>query len=161
MHATPPRRLEAVYTRIASTRMAGLPLCNPALQVQAVGFKALDRLGDAPEAAESGWFGVLVTPWCMNLMWLGDAPSCMAAPGATRRHRLAGEDYSFVGGEDPELGRYEMCSLFSPMQDFVDQPSAVAVAQAVLAQLLPPPAPTAFAIRRGLFTAGFSQAAMP
>ena len=34
--------LVAAFERIAATRMAGLPLNNPALRVQAVGFRAQD-----------------------------------------------------------------------------------------------------------------------
>ena len=47
-------------TRIQRERMADIPLLNPALEVQAVGFSVW----------EAYCLGVLITPWFMNLMLL-------------------------------------------------------------------------------------------
>ena len=68
--------LEQVFAHIAATRMQGVPVQNPALRVQAVGF--------APQADPDGgeWLlGVLVTPWFMNLVWwvLGKKPAARSA----------------------------------------------------------------------------------
>jgi hypothetical protein len=38
---SPAPALEAAFADIARTRLADVPLCNPALQVEAVGFRAL------------------------------------------------------------------------------------------------------------------------
>lgn len=38
--STPSSLLQQVFSRIAATRMAGLPIVNPALQVQVVGMRA-------------------------------------------------------------------------------------------------------------------------
>ena len=70
-------RLEAVFRDIAATRMVGVPLLHPGLQVQAVGF--------APEPEGSSALGVLVTPWFMNLLRLplagaGEPPAHRCAP---------------------------------------------------------------------------------
>ena len=54
--------LTAAFERIAATRMAGLPMNNPALKVAAVGFQPW---------AEDYLLGVLITPWAINLVVLG------------------------------------------------------------------------------------------
>ena len=134
-------RLAACYGAIGRDRMAGLPICNPALTVAAVGFRAL-----AGEA-----FGVLVTPWCMNLVLL-DLPG---APPRPARPAGAVRDYEFPAGtiaftvtvlKEQEFGRVDAASLFSPMHEFASQAAAHATALAALKAVLTPPAPG----RRGL-----------
>jgi [NiFe] hydrogenase assembly HybE family chaperone len=122
--------LERQFVHIAATRMRGVPILNAALRVQVVGFE-LDP--DAPAVA----IGVLVTPWFMNLVRLPlDAQADDLAPAGTTRERGVGnERFPFIGSEEPGFGRYEVCSLFSPMGEFADQDGAVATAQAVLAEL--------------------------
>lgn len=145
--------LRETYARIAATRMADLPVCNTALAVETIGFAP----ADGPAEGERGWLGILLTPWCMNLIWLPASPDRLAAPGHTRTHRLAGERYSFIGAEEAGVGRFEMCSLFSPVFEFADQDSACCVAQAVLAQLRTGRDEPAQPSRRRLF-AGFAAA---
>lgn len=144
--------LEAVHREIARSRMQGLPLLHPGLQVQAVGFQAWPA---APDWA----LGVLVTPWFMNLVRLplqpvaatpsaertaqppgpGAAPAWLAL-GATATRELAGQRLDFIGAHETGLGAFEAASLFSPMFEFADQAAAVATAQAVL-HLLREPVP--------------------
>jgi [NiFe] hydrogenase assembly HybE family chaperone len=126
-----PSQIEAVFAEIGRSRMDGMGLLHPALSVEAVGFER----GNGPSADEPGWGGILITPWCMNLFWWPDDPGHAAQPGQSRRHRLGGEEFSFIGAAEPELGRFECCSLFSPMQEFADQAQARDTAGAVLAQL--------------------------
>jgi [NiFe] hydrogenase assembly HybE family chaperone len=126
MTPDPSRTLVAAYARIARTRMAGLPMCHPGLSVEAVGFRRR-RLGED----ERGWLGVLVTPWCMNLVWQPDDPSRVAGTGRTRRHRLGQDEYEFIGTYEEDVGAYEACSLFSPMFAFEDMAGARAVAREV------------------------------
>ena len=130
--------LEALFEHIAASRMRGVPILNRALRVQAVGF---EPVSDATAVA----VGVLVTPWFMNLVWLPvDAQDDdLALPGATRERTVGNERFPFIGAVEPGFGRYEVCSLFSPMGEFADQDSAVATAQAVLDELrrAPPAAP--------------------
>ncbi|PPE70081.1 [NiFe]-hydrogenase assembly chaperone HybE [Caldimonas thermodepolymerans] len=125
--ADPSGLLVQAYGRIARTRMAGLPMCHPGLGVEAVGFhhRTLD-------GGEAGWLGVLVTPWCMNLVWRPDDPACVAAPGRERTHRLGEADYGFIGAQEDGMGRFEACSLFSPMFEFEDMAAARAVAGEVM-----------------------------
>jgi [NiFe] hydrogenase assembly HybE family chaperone len=129
--------LQAVFEDVAATRMAGVPVLNVRLAVQAVGFE--------PEAADPAVaLGVLVTPWFMNLLRLpldATAQATMAAPGAKREHDCGPHRLEFIGALEPALGRYEMSSLFSPMFEFADQAAALATAREVLAQLRPPAVP--------------------
>jgi [NiFe] hydrogenase assembly HybE family chaperone len=61
----------------------------------------------------------------------------------------------FLGAEEGALGRFEACSLFSPMAPFADQAAAVATAREVLLRLravpVPPEQPAAPARRGFLF----------
>ncbi len=125
---SPAAALEQAFERIHRGPMAGLPMLNPALRVQSVGFRPW----------QSCWLGVLITPWFMNLMLL---PRIVSAwqPLAERDKRTlvfpAGE-FEFIGGRDPSVGDYQACSMFSPMFEFADQGGAQATAEAVLEGLL-------------------------
>ena len=138
------RQLEATFAQIARTRMAGLPVVHPRLRVQAVGFHARSvRVGgaaDEPRAIEAGALGVLVTPWFMNLVV---APRETAQwrslpPGEKRRYRFPAGDYDFVSAVEDGVGEFFLCSLFSPVCEFDDPPTARFVAQQALAALLDP-----------------------
>lgn len=132
-HPLPHRvdALEALFRRIAATRMDGVPVLNERLAVQAVGFEAVG------EAA----CGVLVTPWFMNLVWLPAADEAALAPGASRVRAVGPERFGFIGAHEEGFGAYEACSLFSPMFEFEDQAAALATAAEVLAILRAPPPP--------------------
>ena len=136
-------RLVAAFEQIARTRMAGVPVLNAALSVEAVGFEP-----QADAAGESGVVGVLVAPWFMNLIWLpADAADESHRIGETRLHVLGGARFEFIGAHEPSIGAYSACSMFSPMFEFADQAAARATAQAVLESLraapMPTPAPSA------------------
>jgi [NiFe] hydrogenase assembly HybE family chaperone len=115
----PSDRLVAAF-RAAAARMAGLPIVNPALEVDAVAF--------APW--EGHWLGVMLTPWFMNLTLLpyDTAAWRRLAPGAKRRYRFPAGDYEFVGARDEAIGEYLVCSLFSPLLEFDDHATARLVA---------------------------------
>lgn len=120
--------LESHFRRIERERMQGLPLLNSALQVKAVGFREW----------QGRCLGVLVTPWFMNLMLLpaeGDDWEALRI-GDKQLHRLPSGPYEFILGEEAGIGRYQICSLFSPMFEFADQATAVATAEAVMQGLM-------------------------
>jgi [NiFe] hydrogenase assembly HybE family chaperone len=141
----PSARLEAAFTRIWKTRMAGLPFLNAALRVEAVGFRP----------CQGQWLGALVTPWFVNLLLLPGEGEWTALPaGGERIVVLPAGHFRFVAGHDAEIGEYHACSLFSPAQQFADHDTARAVAAAALEALFdagndekaraletPPPAP--------------------
>jgi [NiFe] hydrogenase assembly HybE family chaperone len=126
--------LVRLFSGVAQTRMAGVPILNPALLVEAVGFELVAPAVDEPAAV-----GVLITPWFMNLLWFPLARSDQAVGvGRGRLRRVGTERFDFIGGFEPGFGCYEACSLFSPMFEFADPAAARATAQAVLSALRPP-----------------------
>jgi [NiFe] hydrogenase assembly HybE family chaperone len=124
----PSAALEATYRRVAETRMRGLPFVNPALEVEAVGF--------APW--EGRWLGVMVTPWFINLVLAPLDPSAWHSllQGEKLRYRFPAGDYPFIGAVEPGVGEFQTCSLFSPVLEFEDQPTARFVAAHARAALL-------------------------
>ena len=125
------------YRRVESERMQGIPILNPALSVQALGF----RLADEEDAVAEG---VLITPWFMSLVRLPlDVQDHAGRVGRKRVLAFGNERFDFIGAHDPAVGFHEACALFSPMADFRDQDQARATAEAVLAELRPAPAPAA------------------
>jgi [NiFe] hydrogenase assembly HybE family chaperone len=147
--------LERAFRAIHEERMQGLPILNPALAVEAVGFQALN----------GHCAGVLITPWFMNLMVLppeGDSWQGSAA-GANVPFEFPAGPREMMLCEEELLGHYLSESLFSPMSAFADQSQAVATAEKVVEQLMttPPavqeaeaPQPARRALLRGLFSAG-------
>lgn len=120
--------LETVFRRIADTRMAGLPILNPALTVEAIGFR--DWNGER--------FGVLVTPWFMNLICLPGSDTDLADASPHFR-TLPGGEFEFLASEEKDIGAFLSCSLISPMADFADMAAARAVAGEVMSQLFKTP----------------------
>jgi [NiFe] hydrogenase assembly HybE family chaperone len=124
--ANPGGLIEATFRRIQTERMTGLPLLNPILEVAAVGF---ERKGDE-------WRGMLVTPWCINLLLLPATPDWMFPKSHERvfREYPAGT-FGFLGNREDELGDYLICPLFHDMKQFADQATAVLTARASLIAL--------------------------
>ncbi len=119
-------RLEKVFGDIAATRMAGLPILNPALWVQAVGFREW----------QGHWLGVLVTPWSIGLILLaGEEALPFLGPDQTHAWHFPSGNYAFMGLEEPELGLCHVCSLQSPVLEFATQEDAVTFAEAALDEL--------------------------
>lgn len=143
MTDSPSARLEAAFAAIARTRMADVPICNPALAVEAVGFRP---------GPDGQWTGALVTPWAINLLCLpgpeADWPA--TAPGGRHDWRFPSGDYEFTVAEEESLGRYHLCSLFSPALEFESHEAARLTALAAVEALfsapleaqLPRPAPS-------------------
>jgi len=120
--------METAFTRIQRERMTGMPLLNPALEVQSVGFRRW----------ENYCLGVLITPWFMNLMLLPlDANAWEELPSGSKINQsFPSGTCEFILGEEEGIGRYLMCSLFSPVFEFQNQEAAVVAAEAVLQSLM-------------------------
>jgi [NiFe] hydrogenase assembly HybE family chaperone len=115
--------LEEIYRKIHRERMLGLPILNPDLEVEAVGFVPFSGL----------WVGILITPWFMNLMLLSGTVLCpVLAEGESQSWQFPGGTLKFYAGLEAEVGHCQVCSLVSPMREFVNQEQARAAAQAVL-----------------------------
>jgi [NiFe] hydrogenase assembly HybE family chaperone len=126
----PTRSVEETFGRIWRERMAGLPILNPALRVEAVGLQRWN----------GHWLGVLITPWALSVLLLPEDPAAwVSMPPQQRRFvRFPFGDLAFLGGDEPGLGEYQTCSLFSPMNAFATQEEARETARASLAGLLAP-----------------------
>lgn len=147
-------RLEARYRHIHATAMADVPICNPALGVAATGFRAYG--GRA--------FGIVTTPWFMNLVALDlpeGTPAAEAATGTTVRIGLPAGEVDFIAGELDTVGRVDSCSLFSPVFEFATMEAALETAEEAVraffdpAALEPPAAPAAPVNRRDLLRGHF------
>ena len=124
---SPADALERAFRTVLQRQMLDMPMVNPALSVEAVGFRPWHE----------HWLGILITPWFMNLMLL---PRVYAnwqpiAERESRHYVFPAGVFEFIGGRDPVLGDYQACSLFSPMFEFADQAGAHATAAAALAAL--------------------------
>jgi [NiFe] hydrogenase assembly HybE family chaperone len=124
------RQFGKYFREVHRTRMTDMPMVNPKLRVQAVGFREWDE----------GVLGVLVMPWSMNLIFVPEPAlaSGMPSAGCTIHNRFPSGSYEFIVAEEPDIGRYQMCSMFSPMFEFKTQARAVATAKAIMAALMDP-----------------------
>ena len=137
--------LVARYETIYEERMRDLPIVNPRLAIEAVGF----------EPWEDKCLGVLITPWFMNLVLLPDTGELADLPQGKRIEcRFPSGPCELAVYQDEELGAYLAAVLFRTVADFPDQDVARAVAEEALAQILaePPEKETARVSRRGLLT---------
>lgn len=124
------QRLTDVFARIQAERMDGVPILNPRLEVEVLGVREWN----------GHWLALLVTPWFINLLLLPSAPEPeqawrALAPGASATHRFPAGPFGFIVGEEEGLGRYQMCSLFSPVIEFQDQAAARIAGRAALEAL--------------------------
>jgi len=125
----PLETLVKAYEAVAE-RMRELPVFNPALRVDAVGFRDF----------EGGSLGVVVTPWFMNLVLLpGAATPPPPAEGEARWHALPAGSCEFFGARLEGVGSLESCSLFSPVAQFESPEVARATAEQTLELLFTAP----------------------
>ncbi|MGB5103749.1 MAG: [NiFe]-hydrogenase assembly chaperone HybE [Steroidobacteraceae bacterium] len=129
------QNLANAYRR-AALKVKGLPIYNPTLAVEAVGFREHD----------GRQIGVMVTPWFMNLMVLPSPEDLKVwVSDGTVRLPLPSGAYDFMVTELHDVGLVGSCSLFSTMLEFTDHEAAQVAAQAVTEALFqveePPPAP--------------------
>jgi len=123
--------------RRAALKVKGMPIYNPTLAVEAVGFRE----------HEGRQVGVIVTPWFMNLTVLPSAEDQKAwVAGGSVRLGFPSGAYDFVVNKLDDVGLIGTCSLFSTMLDFTDheaaQLAAKTIADAVFEPEQPAPAPS-------------------
>ena len=144
--------LETVFDDVRRTRMADLPFLNPNLRVEAIGFREW----------QGARVGALITPWSIVIVAMpGTVPGSVRRlpTGQSQEWTFPSGVYEFHGHEEPTLGHYQQCSLFSPALDFATHDDARTAACAALDALFAVPAPPApppprkFS-RRGLLTGG-------
>jgi [NiFe] hydrogenase assembly HybE family chaperone len=137
--------LVAHFERVHEQHMAGLPILNPRLTVEAV---ATRKLGGQELC-------VLITPWFMNLMICPDSDDLDGMPvGEPVSIDLPHESLEFTVCRDADIGTYLSAVLFRTMTDFPDQQTAREIAQATVQQLFSEPeqARQQLIRRRALFT---------
>lgn len=120
-------KLVVAYRDRVQPRMCGLPLYNAALRVEAVGFEAFNgRL-----------CGVLVTPWCMNLLLLPGADDDWStlASGKTVKVTYPAGDYHFTLSVPEGIDAHLSLPLFTTVQAIADQHTACSIAIEVLRRL--------------------------
>ena len=106
-------------------------MLHPRVHVQAVGFHKWKYF----------WLGIIVTPWCMNVILAKGQPSkWKSIPEGRRLHYpFPAGMYDFISVKDRILGEYQMCSLMSPLEEVVsDHEMAVEIAKAALEELMKP-----------------------
>lgn len=119
--------LAAVYGA-AEERMRGLPVHNPALEVEIVEVRPWN-----------GYFiGILITPWCMNLILLPRGRAECRRARAPLEIELPGGTCTCLAGACEIAEPHWLCSLISPVQYIVNQSVARAIAERVMADLLAP-----------------------
>ena len=125
---SPAEAVEEAFFRIQREQMADVPILNPALAVEAVDFQRW----------QGHWLGIVVTPWCMSLLLLpGSAQTWISTAENKRRFvKFPAGDFAFLGSVEVELGEFQSCSLFSPMDQFPTQAEASMTARAALIGLL-------------------------
>lgn len=123
--------LTAFFQTVYQQRMQDMPMVNPALQVEAVGFRPwTDRC-----------IGILITPWFMSLIALLPPAEIVTPPATDEKchYQFPSGDYDFLVCYDQQFGIYHSCSLFSPVFEFSAHELAQQTALAVLDLLWQPP----------------------
>lgn len=124
-------RLAALYADVGSGPMRDMPVCNTALDIEAIGFRLFGERA----------VGVVVTPWFMNVVAVNCGKNASDSPANCGRPAsiwLPAGDVEFVGGWLDSFGLFHSCSLFSPMFDFPDMTAARQVAEEAIAALFNP-----------------------
>ncbi len=128
---SPAEAVEQAFFRIQQAAMADVPILNAALRVEAIDFQRW----------QGHWLGMLVTPWCMSILLLPGTTENWISTGENQRRfvKFPAGDFAFLGSVEVELGEYQSCPLFSPMDRFSNQTDASMTARASLIGLLSPP----------------------
>jgi len=132
IHETSPAAaVEEAYARIYRERMFCVPVHNNILFIEAIDFQRW----------QGHWLGVVLTSWCMSALLVPGKAEEWETVGDNQRRfvKFPAGDFAFLGNEEPELGEYQSCSLFSPMNKFTSQSQAIMTARASLAALLSVP----------------------
>jgi [NiFe] hydrogenase assembly HybE family chaperone len=122
------QKIEDVFLQIEQDQMQGIPLLNTALKVQSIGFQTY----------EDRTLGIIITPWMMNLLLLpseNDDWSEMKL-GDKTHHRLPANEYRFMVNEIDGIGICQTHSIYSPMNEFMNQDHAVAAAESFMQTLM-------------------------
>lgn len=132
--AQPARQIERYFRRVFAERMAGLPFLNPALDVAVMDFQ---RVG-------GDWLGVVVTPWCLQLMLLPGRGTLWEDIPAGERRQVgfpAGTIEFIADAGESDLPAFQYCPLIAPVTAIADMASARQAAEDAMLVIMTPPAP--------------------
>lgn len=119
------QHFESIYRE----HMQDLPIVNPQVAVEAVGFQDF----------EGHRLGVLITPWFMNLVLLPAGDEWRdSAQGDTSTIDFPSGPIEFTSSRDDTLGTYLTAVLFRSVANLPDQPTARNVAMQVMRELFFP-----------------------
>ncbi len=126
----PTDAIESTFIRIHHERMSDVPVVNGTLSVRAVGFQHW----------QDQWLGIILTPWCMSLLLLPSSIEGWISTSENKRRfvKFPAGHFAFLGSFESDLGEFQSCSIFSPMNRFENQSQAIMTAQAFLLGLLAP-----------------------
>lgn len=125
--------LLSAYRAIGERDMADVPICNAALSVEAVGFRA-----HGP-----GWIGCVITPWFLNAVLIPQDPARWASllDGDKAEVALPSGAYRFTAARLGDLGTLLVIPLVSAMNVLSSQDEARAAAALALDRLMTAPEP--------------------
>ena len=117
------KRLVEFYESVFEERFRDLPIINPALRVETVGFRELEEHA----------FGALITPWFINLVLLpGNDRWNNSAQGSVCTVELPGGKVDFTVSHDEVLGTTLSAAMFGTVTEFPNQEMAREVARETL-----------------------------
>ncbi len=119
--------IESVFERIFRENMQGIPIVNPAIRVEALGFQEY----------QGRLLGIIITPWLMNLVLLPAAEDDWSELelGDKQWHKIGPRQYKFLANDIEGIGICQTHSLYSPMREFRQHQQAQAAAQRFLDEL--------------------------
>ncbi|MEW8507487.1 MAG: [NiFe]-hydrogenase assembly chaperone HybE [Candidatus Thiodiazotropha sp.] len=122
------RKTEESFRRIENEQMQGIPLLNPRLKVETVGFQQFGGRS----------VGIIITPWMMNLILFPAENEDWSEMelGHKQPHRFPANQYKFMINEIEGIGRCQTHSLYSPMHEFANQEHALAAARSFMQTLM-------------------------
>jgi len=120
--------VKLAFETIYRDSMSGLPIVNPILDVDCIGFTE----------HEGRVVGVIVSPWLMTLAVFprDDEDWTAVAIGTKKSFSFPSRDYNFLANEIEDIGPYYGFALHSPMHEFEHHPHAVASAEAFMEVLM-------------------------
>ena len=141
----PAGRVEAMYLHLWARRMRDLPFVNPALSIEAIGFRRCCSVSGSIAGTDTGsaagdWIGAVIAPWVIGLLLLPGGGKLWSdrRPGERCHVGFPIGPIEFIADYDPdaELPAYQYCPLFAPPSSFASQIAAQAAATAALDTLL-------------------------
>ncbi len=127
--------IEKTFIKIHLENMQGIPILNPAIEVQAVGFQHY----------QGRVLGVIITPWLMNIVILPteDENWSDMELGHKQPHKFPSKTCKFMVNHIEGIGPCQTHSLYSPMRDFACHEQALKMAHDFLESLMIAKEPTA------------------